>query len=63
MIRLHSPILDVSSREMTTARWTLSEAIDVLVKMTSPSTDLDGDKVSWVRDPGSHRGFLSPPQP
>ncbi|XP_055978550.1 protein-arginine deiminase type-6 [Sorex fumeus] len=43
----HSPIMDMSSKEeeRTITHWPLCESIDVLVKMTSPSTVLDGDKV------------------
>ncbi|XP_045883033.1 protein-arginine deiminase type-6 [Meles meles] len=35
-----------SGEEATPTRWTLSHPIDVLVKMTAPSSAIDGDKVS-----------------
>lgn len=45
LVDIHNAVPVTTSEDPAMTRWSLSEPMDVLVKMTSPSPAIDGDKV------------------
>ncbi|XP_058409028.1 protein-arginine deiminase type-6 [Diceros bicornis minor] len=46
LVDVHNSVPVMTREEAATTRWPLSDSMDVLVKMQSPSSAIDGDKVS-----------------